>query len=406
MQFRFAIALAGAASRPRAKREAREHAQGMRPILGADAGHGSILDPAVEKYLLDLHAAMDLDSLWKSTQLLLEAAIPNQIIGLTFRHDPILPLIEKWTHSMPAGFFGARRLRQAVAARPRKKFLRIGDLFANRRSFTNSAIYRRYIMPQNCAHAGCLFFWETRRLACAIVIMRTAATGELRKPEINLLRQFYPRFAIALQRLRTLERERAVRVDLEEFVRRLPLPTMLLRWNLKLLFQNRAAREFCAIWENGSEQARILKSRAIIPAEILEACRRLKVRWRRTRGSGLSHCDLLPEPAQHPSQPHVRAVIHLKQLNDAVAQPHFLIECEDLRPVQNRHSPELKSRLSHLVRLTGRQQEIAQLVCNGQSNQEIADAAHLSLPTVKKHLHTVFRKLKVTSRVQLMRLML
>ena len=33
--------------------------------------------------------------------------------------------------------------------------------------------------------------------------------------------------------------------------------------------------------------------------------------------------------------------------------------------------------------------------------QEIADDACLSLPMLKKHLHTVFRKLEVTSRSQL-----
>jgi hypothetical protein len=37
--------------------------------------------------------------------------------------------------------------------------------------------------------------------------------------------------------------------------------------------------------------------------------------------------------------------------------------------------------------------------------QEIADGAGLSLPTVKKHVHLIFRKLEVTSRSQLIALM-
>jgi hypothetical protein len=37
--------------------------------------------------------------------------------------------------------------------------------------------------------------------------------------------------------------------------------------------------------------------------------------------------------------------------------------------------------------------------------QEIADDAGLSLPTVKKHVHLIFRKLEVTSRSQLIALM-
>ena len=37
--------------------------------------------------------------------------------------------------------------------------------------------------------------------------------------------------------------------------------------------------------------------------------------------------------------------------------------------------------------------------------REIADVAGLSLPTVKKHVHLIFRKLEVTSRSQLIALM-
>jgi DNA-binding CsgD family transcriptional regulator len=103
----------------------------------------------------------------------------------------------------------------------------------------------------------------------------------------------------------------------------------------------------------------------------------------------------------------LRATVQLKQLGSAgVAQPHFLIECEDLR----RHAAlstgsAASARLPHLVRLTRREQEVARLVCEGRSNQEIADDACLSLPMVKKHLHAVFRKLEVPSRSRLMTLM-
>jgi DNA-binding NarL/FixJ family response regulator len=61
--------------------------------------------------------------------------------------------------------------------------------------------------------------------------------------------------------------------------------------------------------------------------------------------------------------------------------------------------------LPHLAQLTSREQEVARLVCDGRSNQEIADEACLSLPMVKKHLHAIFRKLEVSSRSRLGALM-
>jgi DNA-binding NarL/FixJ family response regulator len=61
--------------------------------------------------------------------------------------------------------------------------------------------------------------------------------------------------------------------------------------------------------------------------------------------------------------------------------------------------------LPHLVRRTSREQNLAPLVCDGRSNQEIADESGLSLETVKKHLHSIFSKLEVPSRSRLMTLM-
>jgi DNA-binding CsgD family transcriptional regulator len=374
----------------------------MRPVLGIDARHGSIVDPAIEKYLLALHGAMDLESFWRSVRDLLAAAIPSQITGLTLQHSPILPLHVRWTSPMPSGFFVTQPLKRFLDVRPRRKIVRIADFFANRSAFAKSTIYRRYIAPEKCAHAICLLFWRRGRLISAIVIMRTSAQGDLSPLQMKLLRQLYQQFSITLGRLLALERERAVRVDLEEFVRRLPLPTILLRWNLKLLFQNPAAREFCATWEKGFTESRLTNAKSPVPAEILNECRRLKQKWMRSQQRAGRWKNFEPKQVRHATSQNLRATIYLKQLNDAVARPHFLVECTDSRRVD---LPSV-TRLPQLARLTAREQEVTCLVCNGQSNQEIADTACLSVPTVKKHLHTVFRKLEVSSRSQLMRLML
>jgi len=108
---------------------------------------------------------------------------------------------------------------------------------------------------------------------------------------------------------------------------------------------------------------------------------------------------------QHPRSSNLRATIQLTQIKSAsVARPHFLIACEDLcRSGAGFRRPEL-FRLPAFARLTRREREVAQLACEGQSNKEIAENACLSLQTVKKHLHSVFRKLQVPSRSRLMAL--
>ena len=113
---------------------------------------------------------------------------------------------------------------------------------------------------------------------------------------------------------------------------RLPLPTIILRWDLRLIYQNRAARDFCAVWEKGPEEARRTKARSPIPSEILDRCRVLKQRWARTRRANALQVVCEEEQVHHPRRPHLRATIHLKQLKLAgVARPHFLVQCEDLR---------------------------------------------------------------------------
>jgi DNA-binding NarL/FixJ family response regulator len=53
-------------------------------------------------------------------------------------------------------------------------------------------------------------------------------------------------------------------------------------------------------------------------------------------------------------------------------------------------------------RLTKRQQQIVELVCEGLSNKSIARKLGLSEGTIKSHLHLIYPKIGVGSRTALM----
>ena len=371
---------------------------------GTSSKTQQVINPALEKPLLKLHRAMDVRSFWKAVHRVFSASIPNRSIGLSLQQSPGVPVISRWTLRMPNDFFVAEPLRSYRMHPRRKKLVRLADLFSNRSSFERSAFYRRYMAPQKCAHGVALFFWKRQRLICTIVILRAAKEGDFSPAELKLVRRLYPQFLAALRRVESLERERSVRVNFQQFLQRLPLPTMVLRWNLKPIYQNPAARHFYAVWEKGPEEARRTKASSLIPSEILDRCRVLKKQWSNTqRQMHLGRqTELIEEQVHHPHSRNLRATIQLTQVKPAsVARPHFLIACEDLyRNGARFRRPEL-FRLPAFARLTRREREVAELACEGRSNKEIAQNACLSLQTVKKHLYSVFRKLEVPSRSRL-----
>ena len=364
------------------------------------------MDTTLEKPLLRLHAANNVDSFWKAVQNVIQAALPPCYIGLTLQHSPILPRIAKSTEKLPGSFFPIMPIQKYFRAHPHRNIVCINDFFSDERHFRRSSFYRGCMVPINGRCAIGLFFWDSRRLLGAIIVVRNVQQGELSSDEVRVIRHLHSQFQTALRRLHSRSRERAVRVALEQFMRRVPLPTVLLRWNLRLVYRNQAAAESCAVWQRGPFGARLIKLKAPVPPQILNQCRVLKKRWEQLSRLGLAPANFVDLTVRHPTRRDLRATISLKQISSAAfARPHVLIEFEDLPDSSGTRYQISRASLSHLVRLTSREQNLARLVCDGHSNQEIADESGLSLETVKKHLHSIFCKLQVPSRSRLMALM-
>jgi DNA-binding CsgD family transcriptional regulator len=88
------------------------------------------------------------------------------------------------------------------------------------------------------------------------------------------------------------------------------------------------------------------------------------------------------------------------------AQPHRDAAEQELRSLGrtiHRRSRPGSAGGDGVASLTGRELEVAALVVDRRTNQEIADELFLSLKTVETHLRNMFRKLDVSSRVELAR---
>ena len=58
-------------------------------------------------------------------------------------------------------------------------------------------------------------------------------------------------------------------------------------------------------------------------------------------------------------------------------------------------------KFARTLALTDREEEVLALLLDGKSNQEIGAALHISIGTVKAHVHGIFRKAKITHRYEL-----
>lgn len=84
----------------------------------------------------------------------------------------------------------------------------------------------------------------------------------------------------------------------------------------------------------------------------------------------------------------------------------------DTSPISSTQTPEAPRTFSQLdsfrtqYELTEREAEILQLILIGKSNQEISEALFITVGTVKAHVHSIFSKLDISRRSQLMSLFL
>ena|SRR6516162_5188385 len=107
---------------------------GMKRQPGATPRVQSIVDPILEKPLLRLHAATDVDSFWKAVQDVIQAALPTCYIGLTLQ--PVLFRRESPNRrrNFRVAFSRACRSRNISA------LIRIGTLYSSTIFFPMSVI--------------------------------------------------------------------------------------------------------------------------------------------------------------------------------------------------------------------------------------------------------------------------
>ncbi len=377
----------------------------------ARLGSGS---PAVEALLLKLHASADIPQFWAALQALLKETTPHDalIVYLNF-----LDFATSWQAAQilatpnaqrPTTWFNDRRqvdmTPQFVLSQPRKiKLYRLSDVVPDFGELQQTAFFKEFLAPNGWHHLAVALYWRGAQVGSQIAIRRTREQGDFTAAEVVFLEELHPHIETVINRLLALEEERARRRCLEEFNDHLPFALMFLNWELTPLYVNRAGYEQSAGWNFGPEKARAYQPRAAFfpPPEIFRACAQLKAEWLARQAKG--ETNLRPSEAlhvKHPKQAGLAASIRLHiEAHARTAFPGFIVYLENQTAAP---SPDKLAGNSLLAGLTAAEREIACGVCEGLGNEEIAGRLRKSVKTVKGQLTSIYRKLGVTGRGQLL----
>lgn len=249
-----------------------------------------------------------------------------------------------------------------------------------------------------------LAFWSRRgQLRAILTIRRRPEHGSFTAGEFEFFRVLYPAVHAALERLASLEREHAKSLCFEHYVMALPLATMFVRGNGDLLFANSAAYDLCALWNFGPQQATSFNTRACF--ELPEAIAQTIQRVASAREAG----EALPPEArvQHPRIPGLTATVRrVSDPRSAVVGASFVICLAYVDRLGNADTAAAPVACATLQLLTPAERKIALLVQDGLTNKEIAAKLSRSVQSVEWTLHSIYRKVGVASRTQLVRALL
>jgi DNA-binding CsgD family transcriptional regulator len=357
----------------------------------------------INSALAELQRATTPDEVWRASERLLRAAMPIFHVLMGLPSLGIAPMFLRT--SLPirdtAGYFGRLAqiapLNEILQRSPGLKVTRMSDHFVPQ---PGTAFYEEFMKPDGWQYSAAMLFWsESGEFIGQLTPLRTAAQGDITDAEMDLLHALHVQVHAALTRLLALENAAAARLSLEHSIHALPLPLLVLNWDLEVNYSNPAAREAISAWSlNTHPSVRAREPSDRLPRELHCACVELKKIWEHhvvADGASLGERSV---SLAHPSVSGFRAIIQLVHAQPGRSlQPSFAIHFY-LPPKQN---AEAAGALAHLLTLSPAERRVARLAAGGDDNSDIAKALGVSLSTVRSHLRSIFHKLGITSRSRL-----
>lgn len=374
--------------------------------------------PRAHRAVLGLHRALDFAELWAALQRVFETLVPHDTLVMSvnyldWRRETTTRRLTS-THSRVIDDKDAARLISSegknffqpfLEANPGIPCYRHTEIMPDHpEKIPDTRYYQRYMLPLGWRYSAHVLFWRDGDVETAFALRRRADQGDFTNAEMDALRALHPQIAVAFERVRRFEGERRRRRLLENYYRAKPEAVLFLGWDLSLLYASQEAIALCAGWNLGPAEARLYTAQAVfaVPAEIAAACEDLKPRWETNVQDDTEPPPLTTQAAA--SRPGYSATVTLRrESGGSLTKPLFVVRLRSPSqetPANGTTGDSVQGR--RRGELTPAERDLADLVCAGLSNKEIAARLKRSEGSVKVQLSGVFQKLGVSSRAKLM----
>jgi DNA-binding CsgD family transcriptional regulator/PAS domain-containing protein len=346
-----------------------------------------------------LKSAFDLNSFWDSFVEIIDTALPYEACELFFDFDGFQPRRALY-HSRKAGHSGYRPpVSLSIAApylqrNPREKLYSYSQI-----ARTDPEAPQRRDEQKKKSHEWKDFvqsaFWRDGELEAVISIGWDSLDKTLPERAMDLLRGLYFDVETALRRLRMLDHERLKYGALEQVMLDMPIPVMLIDGDGELLFCNARARAANARWN-----AALPRTSEPLPASLSGM-----IEDRRS-GDDPAWVGQIRHPGLENFWIRVGVSWGTPSIRSSPCYVVTFVENDDTYAEDKKHLPgKVDQSISALQSLSPRERHVAILISQGLRNAEIAQKLVRSRRTIEFQVASIFRKLNISNRVQLVRLM-
>jgi DNA-binding CsgD family transcriptional regulator len=388
----------------------------VNPVLGLQdhtRNEGIRSDPTLDHVrahasLLELQRALDVDGLWRATRNLLDNVLRLHSCSLMLGINDFEPSLARH-HVVEAphpDYQPATSLQVSqryLYSHPQIKLYTYSQIVSEDPSASQRRLEQEPFLGA-WAEFVHLAFWHGERLEGVLSIRRGEGNPFFSNYELNFLEGVYPMIDAALHRLRVFDSERAKRMPLERFLHTSPFPVMFVDADGALLFATAEARRCYERWTDGASH-RCRDTGLKLPSDICALLERARVRAMHgpehlppSRGDDLT--------LRHPSIAglSVRADVSWP-VSGAPARPSYVLTFTLSKGADGEKSELSANALLTLQRLSPTERRVALLVLEGLRNDEISQRLCRSRRTIEFQLNSIYRKLDVSSRTHLVRLL-